>query len=178
MSSVCARWAIAWIGCFWLLAAPAAEIQRHEPPESAPPLVLDDIGATVWDLGDLRGRVVLINFWASWCPPCLVEMPALQSLQKRFSAAGFRVFAVNAGESDERIWQTARRLSLRLPMLRDPSREATRAWGVDVFPTSFLIDAEGRLAVTVQGMLDWRGPTAARLVEPLLPNADARVARP
>jgi thiol-disulfide isomerase/thioredoxin len=166
------RWGVvgiaALVGLVWSLAGTAAEILRHEPREPAPPLELVDLSDVKSDLSGVDGRVVLVNFWASWCAPCLVEMPAMQRLQERLADRRFTVLAVNAGEGRDRIWRTRQRLGLHFPMLQDPGRKVTRAWEVDLFPTSFLMDAEGRVAYTIRGMLDWNGPKAQSLIETLL----------
>lgn len=119
-------------------------------------------------LADFKGRVVLLNFWATWCPPCRAEMPTLQAVPEWLGEDKVVVLALNHRESG----RTARRFlaasGLTLPVLLDPMGEITQAWGVRAFPTTVLIDANGRARQVVQGEVDWSSPTALGWVERLL----------
>jgi thiol-disulfide isomerase/thioredoxin len=137
-----------------------------------PPLRALDMQGRSWTLEALRGRVVLMNFWASWCAPCRVEMPTLQTLAGFYGDA-VRVLAVNVGEGPRAIARFLQGSALdtdALTVLLDTEKEAARAWGAaTVLPTTVLIDASGRPRHRVQGELDWSGDRAQALVEALLP---------
>ncbi|MCB4365930.1 TlpA family protein disulfide reductase [Hydrogenophaga taeniospiralis] len=119
-------------------------------------------------LADFQGRVVLLNFWATWCPPCRAEMPTLQAVPEWLGEDKVVVLALNHREAG----RTARRFlaasGLTLPVLLDPQGDITQAWGVRAFPTTVLIDANGRARQVVQGEVDWSSPTALGWVERLL----------
>jgi thiol-disulfide isomerase/thioredoxin len=138
----------------------------------APPLRALDMQGQTWTLEAWRGRVVLMNFWASWCAPCRVEMPTLQALAGFYGSA-VRVLAINVGEGPRAIARFLQSSALdtgALTVLLDTDKEAARAWGAaSVLPTTVLIDASGRPRHRVQGELDWSGDRAQALVESLLP---------
>ena len=115
-----------------LPAAGVASAQDLKPWSggATPPLELADLDGRVQRLADYRGKVVLINFWATWCEPCRDEMPSLQRLQKRFAGKPFVVLAVNVGESEARIGEFLQKLPLDFTFLRDHSSAAMKAWRV------------------------------------------------
>ena len=150
--------------------APGAgyNLQTWPASKPVPALQLTDLNGKVWRLTELRGRVVLVNFWASWCEPCRAEMPSLQSLADQHRQ-DLVVLAVNLKESTQTVQQFVQRTGLTLPVLPDPQGVTARAWGVAVFPSTVLIDAQGKVRSVVQGELDWTGPDAKRLLQPLWP---------
>lgn len=135
---------------------------------AAPPLQALDLQGQNWTLERLRGRAVLLNFWATWCPPCRAEMPSLQQLAEIYGPEQLQVLALNVGEGPRRITQYLQSSGLQLTVLLDPKSEAARAWGATVLPTTLLIDPEGRPRLRVRGEVDWSGRDAQALVEPLL----------
>ncbi|MDP3700769.1 MAG: TlpA disulfide reductase family protein [Hylemonella sp.] len=134
----------------------------------APALQALDMQGKSWKLSDLRGRAVVLNFWATWCPPCRAEMPSLQQLAEIYGPEQLLVLALNVGEGPRRIAQYLQSSGLNLTVLLDPQSEAAKAWGASVLPTTILIDAEGRPRQRVRGEVDWSGREAQALVEPLL----------
>lgn len=158
--------------CAALLASPAAQAQGYEvqpwPARKAmPTLEASDLNGKVWRLADLRGKVVLINFWASWCEPCRAEMPALQALADFYGPEKLVVLAVNFKESNAKMAQYVRSTGLSLPVLPDPAGDIARRWGVNVFPTTVLIAADGKPRQRIRGELDWTGREAEALLKPL-----------
>jgi thiol-disulfide isomerase/thioredoxin len=124
-----------------------------------PPLKGPDLQGQAWDLAALRGRAVLINFWATWCAPCKEEMPTLQTLAE-LEGERLAVLAVNVREPLPRVRRYAQSAGLTFPILPDPRGDITRAWGMTVFPTTALIDTAGRPQRVVSGAVDWTGATA------------------
>jgi thiol-disulfide isomerase/thioredoxin len=150
-------------------AAAAGEAARAISPwQGAVPAfqAVDTTGKT-WRLADLHGRAVLINFWASWCEPCRAEMPTLQQIADLYGPDKLLVLAVNFKEHPTRAIQFAAMTGMSVPVLLDPQGQAARAWGVKVFPTTVLIDPQGRPRQRVQGEMDWTGAKAAQMVDAL-----------
>jgi thiol-disulfide isomerase/thioredoxin len=133
-----------------------------------PPLESVDLQGKAWKLAQLQGRVVVLNFWATWCPPCRAEMPSLQQLADIYNPEQLQVLALNVGEGPQRIRQYLQASALNLTVLLDPKTEITRNWGATALPTTYLIDPQGRIRQRVRGEMDWTGRQAAALFEPLL----------
>ncbi len=121
-------------------------------------LSLHDLGGKLLDLKSLKGQVVLINFWATWCEPCRDEMPAMNRLQQMLGARGLKVIAVNLGESRPRIEQFLRTTSVDFQVLRDDDSAVSKAWRVRVLPASFLVDRNGMLRYQLVGEAKWDDP--------------------
>ena len=134
-----------------------------------------DLEGRLWRLSDLRGKAVLVNFWASWCEPCREEMPSLQSLAQKWGPKRLVVLAVNFKESANTAARYVQTAQLQRPVLRDSDGSFARAWGVNVFPTTVLIDSTGHARMLVRGELDWSSPQAAQLVAPLLAQPGAKL---
>ena len=149
----------------WLLATalPGAHAQHISKPWPAgralPPLAATDLNGKAWDLSALRGRAVLINFWATWCAPCKEEMPTLQTLAD-LEGDGLVVLAVNVREPLPRVARYVQQAGLSFTVLPDPHGDITRAWGMTVFPTTVLVDTQGRPQRVVSGAVDWTGALA------------------
>ena len=150
-------------------AARAAHVMRAWPAgKPTPPLGLVDLDGKTWHLGALKGRPVLLNFWASWCAPCRAEMPSLELAATRHERAGLIVLSVNYQEAVPTIRQFLEVLPFTLPILLDAKGEIAALWTPRVFPTTVLIDRSGTPRNSVIGELDWTGPIARDLIEPLL----------
>jgi thiol-disulfide isomerase/thioredoxin len=143
--------------------------QRREWPRGRPTPALDlaGTGGARWRLADARGKVVLLNFWASWCTPCRVEMPSLELLAQRHERDGLLVMAVNYRETDAAVRRFLSEMPLTLDILRDTDGGAARDWGVRIFPSTIAIGRDGKAAFTVTGELDWAGPVAREWLAPM-----------
>jgi peroxiredoxin len=137
-------------------------------PAPAPDFTLAGLDGKTVRLADFRGRVVFLNFWATWCPPCREEMPAMQALAGDLEKQGLVVLAVNYEESAETAEAFVRETGLALPVLLDPDGTVARRYRVPGLPASFFIDRRGALVGSVLGFRDWRGAAARRYVEGLL----------
>ena len=131
-----------------------------------PPLNGLDLKGQTWNLAALRGRPVLINFWATWCAPCKEEMPTLQTLAD-LEGDGLAVLAVNVREPLPRVVRYVQQAGLSFTVLPDPRGDITRAWGMTVFPTTVLVDTQGRPQRVVSGAVDWTGAQAQQWVAAL-----------
>jgi thiol-disulfide isomerase/thioredoxin len=129
---------------------------------------LTDLDGRPRRLGDHQGRVLLVNFWATWCSPCLTEMPAMQRLAEKMNGQPFDVVAINSSEPKKRVQRMAQRLKVKFPILLDPQGVAMSAWSVQVLPTTFLLDRFGKVRYRVVGPHDWDGEEARAVIEELL----------
>ena len=150
-----------------LPALAANEAVRWPDGLATPELSLSDSKGREWKLADARGKVVILNFWASWCEPCRAEMPSLQSLADLYGSE-LLVLAVNFKERDPKVAQFAQAAGLSLPMPMDRDGAVAARWGVKVFPSSIVIARDGKARWRVTGEVDWTGRDAARWLEPLL----------
>ncbi|MFZ5580020.1 MAG: TlpA family protein disulfide reductase [Pseudomonadota bacterium] len=133
-----------------------------------PSLALAGLDGSKYDLAALRGKVVLVNFWASWCPPCVHEMPSMQRLWADWHGRGFDVLAVNLGEQASATQAFAHRHGLVFPILLDPARQAAKAWSVYAYPTSYILDRQGRIRLAVAGGIDWGAPEVRARIQSLI----------
>jgi thiol-disulfide isomerase/thioredoxin len=136
-----------------------------------PQLAATDLSGRSVDLKALRGRVVVVNFWATWCDPCKQEMPSLQRLRDRLSGRPLEVLTVNYGEFRDKIAPFVERQGLTLPVLLDTQKDAAKDWKVGGLPMTFVIDAQGRVRYSVYGERDWSDEDTVKLVENLLGEA-------
>ena len=148
-------------------AGPRALLPFKGDPQP-PALRLADLGGRPRDLADYRGRVVIVHFWATWCPPCVHEMPLLVDLVDRYRGAGLTVLAVNLGEPREVIESFLAHTPVNFDILLDPEQSAPRRWQVYAFPTSFLLDGEGRIRYSAAGALEWNGEEVSETIDALL----------
>jgi thiol-disulfide isomerase/thioredoxin len=144
------------------------EVSRWPAGQRTPSLQAADLDGKTWRLADLRGRAVLLNFWASWCPPCRAEMPSLQDMAAIYGPDKIVVLAINFKESRATAARFAQASALSLPVLLDPAGDMARQWGARIFPTTVLIDATGQPRQRVQGEVEWTGQAAEQLIAPLL----------
>lgn len=131
----------------------AEQLESISQGSEAPEFALQTVDGGTFRLSDHQGDVVLLNFWATWCGPCRVEMPALQQQYERRSSAGFVVAGVNAGESRQDVMSFGRELGLTFPLLLDPDEEVQRLYQIRAYPTSILVDQEGRIGRVHFGVL-------------------------
>ena len=122
----------------------------------APELILKNLNNKLIDLKKLNGKVVLVNFWASWCPPCVHEMPSMERLSKRFSTNDFIILGVNMAEDRKTVEQFLNsKVKVSFPIIFDKNGAALKRWGVFAFPTSYVIGKEGKIRYALFGSVDW-----------------------
>ena len=157
-----------------LAGASGAAQEVHLPAWTGgptPSLALKDPDGRLHDLADYRGKVLLVNFWATWCAPCREELPSLERLRDALRGRPFEALAVNVAEGESRVRRFLTDVPLGLPILLDRDGNAQRAWGVRGLPATFLLDRKGSIRYWYLGELDWAQPKILRTVESLLPAA-------
>jgi thiol-disulfide isomerase/thioredoxin len=165
--------ALVWFTLLQPGAPAGAQIARPGAP--APPIALPVLGGGTANLAADRGKVVLVNFWATWCEPCKSEMPALQNLANGLRGQPFSLYSVDLQEDAESITAFQRQYGLDLYVLLDDEGSVTRAYGVRGLPATFLIDRQGVVRVQRLGPLlpggaetTWSEPWLAEQVRSLL----------
>ena len=158
-----------------LQSTDAAELRSDFRPFAGPDTVarfaLEDLAGRKRTQADYRGRVLVVNFWASWCISCVAEFPTLHSMRVQLTGEPFELLAVNVGEDR----QTAKRFMDRLitdfsfPVLFDENMLMTREWGVRALPTSFIVDAQGRIVYFAEGERDFANPKVLDRLRRLMP---------
>jgi len=126
----------------------------------------DTNGAPV-DLQKFRGRVVLVNFFATWCEPCRDELPSLRRLVERSGDKGPVVLAISVAEPSQRVTRFLEKMPLNFPVLLDETRAVTKSWEVEMLPSTFVLDEQLRLRLIVKGDHNWDDVDAAALPERL-----------
>ncbi len=116
------------------------------------PLTLDGKPAR---LSDLRGKVVLLNFWATWCPPCVDEAPALIALQRRIAPQGGTILGVNLDDDQNAYESFLKTYGIDFPTYRDPSKHIALDYGTTMYPETYVIDRTGHLGRKIVGPQDW-----------------------
>ncbi len=151
--------AIALVGGAWIhltrLPAESADAPRVAPQVNflAPSFSLPALDGAVVSSNDLRGRVVLVNVWATWCPPCRAEMPEIQAAYERYRSQGLVVVAINQGEDAGTVARFAEQFDLTFPILLDPGGTIGRSYQVYALPGSFFIDRDGMVRAKTLGGL-------------------------
>ena len=136
-----------------------------------PELDVSDLDGKPWKLEAHAGKVVVLNFWATWCEPCRLEMPSLDAMALKLKPQGLVLCAINYKESAETIRQFLERMPFKATILLDPEGDAASDWTPRVFPSTVLIGRNGKPSTIVVGDLDWMGSVAKGLLEPLLGGA-------
>ena len=154
----------AWIGYTAAVFPTTKNGLTPAPKEGflAPDFTLSTPDGQVYSLSELRGRPLLINFWATWCPPCQAEMPAMQRIYKQYQEQGFLILAINATHQDNQadILDFSREYGLTFPFLLDMDGTVSQQYLVHAFPSSYFVDSQGTISEVVIG-----GPIAEALLE-------------
>jgi peroxiredoxin len=143
-------------------------IQKINPPVKAKDFTLEDLEVSAVNLKDFQGKVVFLNFWATWCPPCRVEMPAMEKLWQKFKQEDFVILAVDLRERKEKINSFVKTNGYTFPVLLDSMGAVANTYGIRAIPTTYLLDSEGRIVGRALGARDWASADAFKLIEQLL----------
>ena len=149
------------------LAGDFKDFVLANPPKPVPPFAFTDLDGKPLTLEAFAGKVVVLNLWATWCVPCIKEMPSLERLQARMAARGLAVMSVSQDRGGlKQVQPFLDKHGLKaLPIYLDPKGEALKALGGRGLPTTLVIDREGREVGRLEGDAEWDGPNAAALIE-------------
>lgn len=166
-----------WAGMFLVFAS--AQIRAHEDPwkglsvirlsdYSPPDFTLRTLEGGSITLSDLKGKVVLINFWATWCPPCREEMPSLERLYRHYKYDKFTLLAVDIMERPETVKRFVKEYNLSFPILLDENGDVSLKYAANAIPTTYIIDKGGKAVGKAIGPRKWDGDHAKDLIDMLL----------
>ena len=151
-----------------LLGAAGAASASVQLAANAPDFTLRSVGGANVRLAEQRGQVVMVNFWATWCTPCLQEMPHLNRLHDRYRASGFVLLGVNIDDDPRAAAALAAKLGLRFPVLLDTDKKVSRVYDMSAMPATLLIDRDGRVRHIHRGYRDGVEKTYEEQVRSLL----------
>ena len=138
-------------------------------PVLAPDFAAPDLNGQAVSLASLRGKVVVVNLWTTWCPPCRQEMPSMERLAAHFRGRDFQLLAVSQDEDGrEKVADFARELGLSFPVLLDPQRQIGERFDVWGYPETFVIDRNGYVVERVIGPREWDSATSIAAIEALI----------
>ena len=146
----------------------ALELRAYPSVTRPPHFGGNTVDAHEVSLAKLRGKVLIVNFWASWCVECRPEMPVLERLHREHAAHGLAVIGVNARETSQTVRRYAKELDLTFPLVLDPRGAINTLYGVVGLPTTFLVGRDGRAIAFGVGPREWGSPPARALIETLL----------
>jgi thiol-disulfide isomerase/thioredoxin len=166
-----------WIGMFLVLVS--APILAHEDPwkglgvirltgQSPPDFTLPTLDGGFITLSGLKGKVVMINFWTTWCPPCREEMPSLERLYRHYKYEDFALLAVDIMENPETVKKFAKKYNLSFPILLDKTGDVAVKYSANAIPTTYIINKKGKTVGKAIGPRKWDGDHAKDLFQELL----------
>ncbi len=168
--------AVLFVGLFWIVGAKAAGFETRAALP-APMLKAHDLSGATKTLADYRGKVVVLNFWATWCPPCHREMPSLERLRVRMAGQPLEIVAISSAETPEEVRAYLSKMKLGFPILLDNDSSNTRRWKVFALPTTFVLDAEGRIHHVLTGPTEWDEGEALAVINAMLADGPAHASQ-
>ena len=138
-------------------------------PDEVPLFALNNLNNQLIKLKDLRGKVVMINFWATWCTPCVIELPAMAALKESFAGKPFEILAINLSEDPELIKKFFKRnqIELNFPVLIDTDSAISEQYKVKALPATLLVDRDGMFAFGGVGAREWNSEEVKKEILPL-----------
>jgi peroxiredoxin len=132
------------------------------------PFTLNDINDETISLDDIKGKVTIVNFWATWCPPCVEEIPSLNRLTKKMHGKPFRLISINYAESKSLISDFLKRVNVEFPVLLDRKGEVSEQWNVIAFPSTFVIGPDGKIHYGINAAIAWDDPVVITKLNALM----------
>jgi thiol-disulfide isomerase/thioredoxin len=142
----------------FILAIATASANNLKPVEgdvSSPPLKLNDMQGHSHDLSDYKGKVVLVQFWGTYCPPCRKEMPSMNRLQEKMGETPFAILAVNMGEPEDTVKSFIDEVKPEFTVLLDPDGTSIGDWKIFAAPSNFIVAPDGKIHYTLYGGVEW-----------------------
>jgi cytochrome c biogenesis protein CcmG/thiol:disulfide interchange protein DsbE len=156
----------------WQSLSASGPVRAGVKPEKdrtmAPDFTLNDVSDKPVKLSDFKGKVVVLNFWATWCRPCIEELPSLQRFHDRFAAQNVVVLAVSEDEDAKAYQQFLKKEGVRFPTVRDPEGKVSQSYGTFKLPETYFIDRQGRVVRKIIGAANWMDPELILFMEQLL----------
>jgi len=151
------------------LARLMAEVGVGQHPFSTDPLEvrLQNTAGRYVGLGDFRGKIVLLNFWTTWCPTCITEMPSMEKLHQKLSGKDFAMVTVNIKETASQVKNFFEKQKLTFTALMDITGEASTEFGIRAIPTTFILDKNGQIIGRIDGPREWDSQELVALFEQL-----------
>jgi peroxiredoxin len=118
-------------------------------------------------LHDYRGKITVVNCWASWCPPCVEEIPSLNRLREQMQGQPFELISINYADSPEKIHEFMSRVNVQFPVLIDPNGKVSQQWNVIGFPSTFVIGKDGKIQYGVNAAIQWDAPEVINALKAL-----------
>ena len=151
----------------------------HRGPQLAPDFAVTDLKGQTVRLSALRGKVVLVNLWTTWCPPCVEEMPSIERLNARLAGDDFALLAVSQDEEGRRVVEPfLERMKLTLPVFLDPDHEVGDRYGITGYPETFVVDRNGYVVERVIGPRDWSSAESISALSALIAGSGGAAAAP
>ncbi len=145
------------------------KLTTFDPPFPAPEFTLNTLDSGQVTLSDYKGQFVLLNFWATWCPPCLEEMPSMDEIHQRYQDKGFTVVAVSSDEEGQSIVQPfIDKLGTTFPILLDTEKSVSGTYGAINLPLSFLLNRQGEVIAGAEGAREWASEEAISVLDELI----------
>lgn len=150
---------IIFITLLWVSTLIAAEeLEAPAEARAAPEFSYPDLAGDIHTLADYQDKVVVVNFWATWCPPCIKEMPSLQSAADQLKADDIHVLGINIGDDKEAIEDFLELTPVDFPLLMDEDMNSMAEWSLKGLPTTHILNPAGQIAFTVLGDREWDEP--------------------
>ncbi len=145
----------------------AAELKAFSGNPVPPPLILQDLQGKTHDLRDYKGKVVVVQFWATYCGPCRQEMPTMNKMMKKMGSVPFKILAVDMGESKAEVKKFVSEVKPRFTILLDEAGDSITSWKVFAVPSNFIIDPQGKIRYTLFGGVNWDDNTLINKIKAL-----------
>lgn len=144
------------------------EVIMPEKGTAAVDVTLRDLDGNTVRLSQFKGKVVMLNFWATWCPPCREEMPSMEALYNKFKGSDLVMLPVSIDDDVEVVRDFMKRNKYKMPVYHDAAKEAGSAYGITGVPETFMIDKNGVVAEKIIGPLDWMRPDVVQAVQDMV----------
>jgi thiol-disulfide isomerase/thioredoxin len=131
------------------------------------PIKLKDIDGNTVSKDDFTGQITIVNFWATWCPPCIEEIPSLNRLKKKMEGLPFELISINYAEDNKTIREFMKAVNVEFPVLLDDKGDFAKKWSVISYPSTFIIDAKGNIKYGVNAAIEWDDPAVIQKIKAL-----------